>query len=95
MAEALFDASSHFSLNRLPELFAGYPRRSRGFPVRYPEANAPQAWSAGAVINLVQTLLGVQPDDGVLRVNPVEGAARLELLGVPFRGRRLDITTQS
>lgn len=95
VAEAMFDASSHFSLNRLPELFAGYPRRSRGFPVRYPEANAPQAWSSGAVISLVQTLLGVQPEDGVLRVDPVEGIARLELLGVPFRGRRLDITAQS
>ncbi len=56
------EAGSFFSLNQLPELYAGLHRDDANFPVQYPGANVPQAWAAGAVFSLLQTLLGLQPD---------------------------------
>ena len=57
--QAMFDAASFMDLNRLPELFCGFNRRSDEEPVRYPVACAPQAWSAGAVFLLLQACLGL------------------------------------
>jgi hypothetical protein len=31
------------------------------FPIAYPQANCPQAWSASATIQLVQIMLGIYP----------------------------------
>jgi glycogen debranching enzyme len=62
LAKALFDASELFHLGRLPEVFGGHPRdRRHAHPGIYPGACAPQAWSASAVILLVQSMLGVVP----------------------------------
>jgi len=58
----LFDASSFFDLQRLPELFCGFDRRSGEGPTLYPVACAPQAWAAGAVFLLLQTCLGLSID---------------------------------
>ena len=57
--QAMFDAASFMDLNRLPELFCGFNRRTDEEPVRYPVACAPQAWSAGAVFLLLQACLGL------------------------------------
>jgi glycogen debranching enzyme len=62
VARAIFDAALCFQSQRLPELFAGLPRDDGGFPVQYLGANVPQAWAAGAVIQLLDTLLGLEPD---------------------------------
>ncbi len=72
VASGIFDATSRFASQRLPELFAGFPRDVGGFPVQYLGANVPQAWSSGAVVHLVATLLGVDADAraGVLRLHP-------------------------
>src|SRR5438067_2860040 len=56
---AQFEAASHFPDHRLPELFAGFPRREDHFLVNYLHANAPQAWAAGAVILMLQTWPGL------------------------------------
>lgn len=93
IAEGLFDASTHFPLGRLPELFGGYERSPRGFPVDYPGANAPQAWAAGTIVSLLQTLLGVQPRDSALKVCPVPSLPRIELIGVAFRGQRVHVAS--
>ncbi|MEE9400216.1 MAG: glycogen debranching N-terminal domain-containing protein, partial [Dehalococcoidales bacterium] len=61
VAFSIIDASSAFPNHSLPELFAGYSRRLYSFPVAHPEANAPQAWASGAIIYLLETLLGVTP----------------------------------
>ncbi|MGE5269235.1 MAG: glycogen debranching N-terminal domain-containing protein [Thiohalocapsa sp.] len=62
LAKALFEASALFELQRLPEVFGGQPRdEDHPHPGIYPDANAPQAWSASAVILLIQTLLGLVP----------------------------------
>jgi glycogen debranching enzyme len=72
VAAGIFDAASKFASRRLPELFAGFERDAGGFPVQYLGANVPQAWSSGAIVHLVATLLGLDADagNGVLCVCP-------------------------
>ncbi len=85
---SLLAAAAGFPDHRLPELFAGFPRRRHSFPVSYPAANAPQAWASGAVIHLLETLLGVTPrQDRLLLEAPTEGLS-ISLSGVPYRGSR-------
>ena len=55
----VLDASLFFDLHRLPELFCGFPRRPGEAPTLYPVACAPQAWSSGAVLLLLQACLGL------------------------------------
>jgi glycogen debranching enzyme len=62
VAQAVFDAASYFAGYRLPELYAGLARTPGAFPVQYLGANIPQAWAAGAVFHLLQTLLGLEAD---------------------------------
>jgi glycogen debranching enzyme len=60
--QSQFEASLHFDLQRMPELFCGFERRPDEAPVPYPLACAPQAWAAGAVLLLLKASLGVQID---------------------------------
>jgi glycogen debranching enzyme len=56
----MYDASLHFDLRRLPELFCGFHRRTdHGGPTRYPVACAPQAWASGAVYLLLRACMGM------------------------------------
>jgi glycogen debranching enzyme len=66
----LMDAAMEFEDYRLPELFTGFGREEYGVPVRYPVACHPQAWAAGSVPFMVETLLGLVPEgfDNRLRV---------------------------
>jgi glycogen debranching enzyme len=66
----LLDAAVEFEEYRLPELFTGFAREDSGMPVPYPVACHPQAWAAGAIPYLIETLLGLTPEgfDGRLRV---------------------------
>ncbi len=57
--KGLFDASTFFDLNRLPELFCGFARRPHEGPTHYPVACHPQAWSSAAVFLLLQAALGI------------------------------------
>ena len=73
VAECLFAASQVFDLDRLPEVFGGHTRDGRHpHPGLYPGACSPQAWSAGAVILLLRTMLGLTPvaPRGTLVVDP-------------------------
>ena len=58
----LLEAAMEFEDYRLPELFTGFAREEYGVPVRYPVACHPQAWAAGSIPFLVETLLGLVPD---------------------------------
>jgi glycogen debranching enzyme len=60
--KAQFEASRHFELHRMPELFCGFPRDSAEGPVPYPVACSPQAWSAASVFLLFQACLGIEID---------------------------------
>ena len=73
LAEGLFATSQVFDLDRLPEVFGGHTRDARHpHPGLYPGACSPQAWSAGAVILLIQTMVGLTPlaPRGTLVVDP-------------------------
>ncbi len=54
-------ASGHFERFRLPEAFAGFSKRDFDLPVRYPLACHPQAWAAGSVPFMIESLLGLVP----------------------------------
>lgn len=59
---ALYDACRSFDYYRLPELFCGVPRTRYNVPVRYPIACSPQAWAAGSMLQLLQAMVGLDPD---------------------------------
>jgi glycogen debranching enzyme len=62
LSRGFFEAAALFQHGRLPELYGGQPRdAAHPFPGLYPQANAPQAWSASAVFCVVQALLGLYP----------------------------------
>ncbi|WP_448627949.1 glycogen debranching N-terminal domain-containing protein [Geodermatophilus sp. URMC 64] len=62
LAEGLFAATACFAEHRLPETLAGLPRDpAHPFPGFYPRSCSPQAWSASAVIAMVQALLVLRP----------------------------------
>jgi glycogen debranching enzyme len=73
----------------LPEAFSGFSKAEYGVPVRYPVACHPQAWAAGSVPFMLQTLLGLEPNafEGTLTVSRPRlpdfvGRLRLERLRV-------------
>jgi glycogen debranching enzyme len=73
LAEAVFDTTALFAEHRLPEAVGGVQRDpDHPHPGIYPQANAPQAWSASVIIMIVQALLGVRPaaPAGLLLIDP-------------------------
>ena len=77
--------AAEFFKGRLPEAFAGYPRGLTGCPVEYPTACRPQAWSTGAPLLLLRSLLGLEPIGWRLLVDPALPAsiASVERTGIP------------
>jgi glycogen debranching enzyme len=61
LVRALLEATARLPGLRLPELIGGQSRQEVPFPIAYPQANCPQAWSASATIQLVQIMLGLYP----------------------------------
>jgi glycogen debranching enzyme len=62
IARAIFESSTLFDYNRLPECFSGHPRDGdHPFPALYPKTNWPQAWSASSVFAIMQAILGLYP----------------------------------
>src|SRR5262249_54265755 len=84
--------AARFFNYRLPEAFAGYAREETEFPVEYPTACSPQAWSAGAPLLFLRSLLGLEPVGKKLLVDPAgpKQIQWLELLGIPGRWGRMD-----
>jgi glycogen debranching enzyme len=68
IASGILQAAKFFNY-RLPEAFAGYPRRETQFPVEYPTACSPQAWATGAPALLIRTMLGLEPRGNRLTVD--------------------------
>jgi glycogen debranching enzyme len=91
IAAGILDAAEFFD-GRLPEAFGGYPRELTKYPVQYPTSCSPQAWSTGAPLLFLRTMLGLEPIDEHLVVDPAlpRGIGRLELLDIPGRWGRLD-----
>jgi glycogen debranching enzyme len=61
VAATMLEASTHFRDSRLPELFCGFDRATSPLPVPYPVACSPQAWSAGAIFQMIAATLGMRP----------------------------------
>jgi glycogen debranching enzyme len=91
IAAGILDAAEFFE-GRLPEAFGGYERSVTRYPVQYPTACSPQAWSTGAPLLLLRTMLGLEPIGDHLVVDPAlpVGIGHLELLDIPGRWGRVD-----
>ena len=91
LRDRILDAAVVFE-GRLPEAFGGYERSVTKYPVRYPTACSPQAWSTGAPLLLLRTMLGLEPTGDHLVVDPVlpESIGHVELLDIPGRWGRMD-----
>ena len=61
LVAGVLDAAAASCDGRLPEALAGHDRDVVPAPVPYPAANVPQAWSATALIQIVQIMLGLYP----------------------------------
>ena len=83
-------AAAEFFDGRLPEAFGGYDRPVTKYPVQYPTACSPQAWSTGTPLLLLRTMLGLEPHGEHLIVDPAlpRDIGRLELLDIPGRWGR-------
>jgi len=62
LMQGLFEASLFVELQRLPELFCGFPLRPGEAPTSYPVACSPQAWSVATVFLLLQACLQIEID---------------------------------
>jgi glycogen debranching enzyme len=91
VAAGILDAADFFE-GRLPEAFGGYARSLTRYPVQYPTACSPQAWSTGAPLLLLRTMLGLEPQGEHLIVDPAlpVGMGHIELLDIPGRWGRVD-----
>jgi glycogen debranching enzyme len=93
LIDGLLDAAEHHRW-RLPELYGGYGRDEVPAPVPYPVACTPQAWSAATPLQLLRTLLRIEPDvpNGNVAIGPplVDVALRVE--GIRLGPHRLDIS---
>ena len=91
IASGIMQAAEVFE-GRLPEAFGGYQRSMTGYPVQYPTACSPQAWSTGAPLLLLRTALGLEPHEEHLLVDPAlpDLIGNLEVLDVPGRWKRMD-----
>ncbi len=91
IAAGILEAADFFA-GRLPEAFGGYPREMTKYPVQYPTACSPQAWSTGAPLLLLRTMLGLEPAGEHLLVDPALPSliGHLELLDIPGRWGRMD-----
>jgi glycogen debranching enzyme len=91
VAAGILEAADFFD-GRLPEAFGGYERGETRYPVQYPTACSPQAWSTGTPLLLLRTMLGLNPQDEHLIVDPAlpSTIGHLELLDIPGRWGRID-----
>ncbi|MEV1318471.1 glycogen debranching N-terminal domain-containing protein [Micromonospora arborensis] len=90
-------AASEFFDGRLPEAFAGYAHDLTEYPVEYPTACSPQAWSTGTPLLLLRVILGLEPQGEHLIIDPAvpPGMGRVELLDIPGRWGMVDALGRS
>src|SRR5262249_15195845 len=90
VALGILEAAEYFD-GRLPEAFGGYERTLTRYPVESPTSCSPQAWSTGAPLLLIRTMLGLEPIGEHLVVDPAFASqfGRIELLDIPGRWGRI------
>lgn len=80
---------------RLPELIAGYGTDTVDAPVPYPVACSPQAWSAAVPLQLLRTVLRLEPDvpAGRVAIGPcLDPDLTLDVVGIGLGAHRLDVS---
>jgi glycogen debranching enzyme len=95
--DGILDASTHFGMHRLPELFSGFRRSDYGVPVRYPVACHPQAWAAGALPFMLSNALGLTPEAfdkrlRIVRPRLPEAVHCVSLRGLRVGGAAVDLS---
>jgi glycogen debranching enzyme len=73
VARSMVEVARFFPDMRLPELFCGFTRQTMNRPVWFPMACSPSATAAGALFQVLQSMLGLYPaaDENILYVqNP-------------------------
>jgi glycogen debranching enzyme len=97
IAQEMLDAAVRFPLYRLPELYCGFARDRRYYsmPAQYPVSCSPQAWAAGSVFLVIQSLLGLTVDAVAGRVTMRPTLPRavnlLQLKNLAVGGHRIDL----
>jgi glycogen debranching enzyme len=86
IALGIIEAAGCFN-GRLPEAFGGYRRELTRYPVEYPTACSPQAWSTGTPLLLLRTMLGMNPDGDLLVTDPALPVDFGEIELLDIRGR--------
>ena len=91
LVAGILEAAEVFD-GRLPEAFGGYARSATRYPVQYPTACSPQAWSTGAPLLLLRAGLGLEPHGDNLIVDPALPLrlGNLQVLDLPGRWKRMD-----
>ncbi|GAA2526556.1 amylo-alpha-1,6-glucosidase [Pilimelia columellifera] len=91
IAAGILDAAVFFD-GRLPEAFGGYERSLTRYPVQYPTACSPQAWSTGAPLLFLRTMLGLEPSGDNLVIDPAlpDNAGHIALYDIPGRWGQRD-----
>lgn len=84
LLSGIVEASQHFEHYRLPEVFGGFSRKDFNIPVRYPVACHPQAWAAGSVPFMIESLLGLLP-------NAFESRLKISRPVLPASVKRLEL----
>jgi glycogen debranching enzyme len=96
---AVFEASTFFELNRLPELLCGLHKRAGEGPTLYPVACSPQAWSAAAPIMLLSASLGLSMNAhqrciALTRPCLPESMPMVEIRGLQLQDASVDLALQ-
>jgi glycogen debranching enzyme len=100
VARSVLEASMRFSDDRIPELFCGFSRdrRFNSGPGEYLVSCSPQAWGAGSLFHVLQTLAGVEANvfEGRLRIDPLATPLyqRLRVEGMRVGDGALDFTVE-
>jgi glycogen debranching enzyme len=89
---AMLEAARYFGYQP-PEAMSGYPRSYASFPIPYPTACAPQAWSTGAPLLVGRSLLGMDARAGQITLDPdvPEEIGRVFVHNLVAFGQRWDI----
>jgi len=94
--EGLIDMTQHQPYKRSPKFFCGYERTVDNTLAQYPVACLPQAWAAGSLFQLLQTVVNLVPDapNNCLRIiypTLPESLNRLSLRNLRVGGTQLDL----
>ncbi len=101
LVAGLIEAGFRFDDARLPELFCGFPRdrRFNSSPAAYIVSCSPQAWAAGCVFMVLQSMLDLRPDaqSGTIHASPLLPSlfTRVELRHIRVGRHRVDLHVDS